>query len=364
MAQINTLIKPTNECNMRCKYCFAEKYGYNDSLLDLKTLKKYLELLSKKYDYINLIWHGGEPLTVPLSYYEEAYNYCQKLDSKFIYSIQTNGTLLNEENINFFKEHNTGIGLSFDGLSNDKTRGNTQIILDKIDLLNFKGMYPGAIIVVNQNNVNSLIEEYEYFKKLNLGMKMNPMFNDGAAKENNFFDLDPDNYIHSFVDFFKYWALDMNCNINVSTCINFANLIINEYSGICTHNSCLKKWLCLDSNGHLYPCDRLCLNEYDLGNVLNMNIIDEAFENEKFINLLKKNVLRRQNCIEKCNYFKNCYGGCNANAILNEINSNDISCYIQKGILNELKKFIAQLECLKDYDKLNYSFKKVLIKRQ
>ena len=39
MAQINTLIKPTNECNMRCKYCFAEKYGYNDSLLDLKTLK-------------------------------------------------------------------------------------------------------------------------------------------------------------------------------------------------------------------------------------------------------------------------------------------------------------------------------------
>ncbi len=43
-------------------------------------------------------------------------------------------------------------------------------------------MYPGAIIVVNQNNVRSLIEEYEYFKKLNLGMKMNPMFNDGAAK--------------------------------------------------------------------------------------------------------------------------------------------------------------------------------------
>ena len=41
MSQINTLIKPTNECNMRCKYCFAEKYGYSDSILDLKILKKY-----------------------------------------------------------------------------------------------------------------------------------------------------------------------------------------------------------------------------------------------------------------------------------------------------------------------------------
>lgn len=364
MSQINTLIKPTNECNMRCKYCFAEKYGYSNSLLDLKILKKYLKLLSQKYDYINLVWHGGEPLIAPLSYYEEAYDYCQKLDSKFIYSIQTNGTLLNNENIDFFKEHDTSIGLSFDGLSNSKTRGNTQTILNKIELLKSKEMYPGAIIVVNQNNVNSLIEEYEYFKKLNLGMKMNPMFNDGAAKENNFFNLNPDNYIHSFVEFFKYWVFDTDCNINVSTCMNFANLIINEYSGICTHSSCLKKWLCLDSNGHIYPCDRLCLNEYDLGYVPEMNVIDEAFENEKFIKLLQKNILRRQTCIETCEYFKNCYGGCNANAILSEINNNDISCYIQRGILSELKKIIIKLECEKNYDKLNYNFAKILIKKE
>lgn len=161
---------------------------------------------------------------VPLSYYEEAYDYCQKLDSKFIYSIQTNGTLLNKENIDFFKKHDTSIGLSFDGLSNSKTRGNTQTILNKIELLKSKEMYPGAIIVVNQNNVRSLIEEYEYFK--------------------------------------------------------------------------------------------------------------------------------------------NCYGGCNANAILSEINNNDISCYIQRGILSELKKIIIKLECEKNYDKLNYNFAKILIKKE
>lgn len=208
------------------------------------------------------------------------------------------------------------------------------------------------------------LDKPEDKKKLNLGMKMNPMFNDGAAKENNFFNLNPDNYIHSFVEFFKYWVFDTDCNINVSTCMNFANLIINEYSGICTHSSCLKKWLCLDSNGHIYPCDRLCLNEYDLGYVPEMNVIDEAFENEKFIKLLQKNILRRQTCIETCEYFKNCYGGCNANAILSEINNNDISCYIQRGILSELKKIIIKLECEKNYDKLNYNFAKILIKKE
>ena len=48
MEYINTLIKPTNKCNMRCKYCFAEKYGYDSSILEMKKLKKYLTLLSKK----------------------------------------------------------------------------------------------------------------------------------------------------------------------------------------------------------------------------------------------------------------------------------------------------------------------------
>lgn len=280
-----------------------------------------------------------------------------------VYSLQTNGTLLNTDNIDFFKANSTNIGLSFDGLTNDKTRSYTQKILENIKLLQSNGMYPGAILVVNQNNVNNLIGEYEYFKSLNLGMKMNPMFNDGAAKENNFFDLDPNEYIKNFVEFFKYWSLDATCNINVSTCIELVNLVLNEKSSVCTFNSCLGKWLCFDSDGHLYPCDRLCLEEYDLGDVTRMASIEEAFENKNFLKLLQNSISRRQNCIENCEYFKNCYGGCNANSILNEKNKNSVSCHIQKGILKEIKKFIIELNNEKEYDKLNYSLSKVLIKR-
>ena len=50
--------------------------------------------------------------------------------------------------------------------------------------------------------------------------------------------------------------------------------------------------------------------------------------------------------------------------ILSEINNNDISCYIQRGILSELKKIIIKLECEKNYDKLNYNFAKILIKKE
>jgi len=81
------------------------------------------------------------------------------------------------------------------------------------------------------------------------------------------------------------------------------------------------------------------------------------------IKLLQRSISRRQNCIEECKYFKNCYGGCNAKAILNESNRNNVSCYIQKGILEGIRNFIIELNNQKEYDKLNYSLSKILIRR-
>lgn len=158
-------------------------------------------------------------------------------------------------------------------------------------------------------------------------------------------------------------GFDTSCNINVSTCLEFTNLILNEGCGVCAFNSCLGKWLCLDSNGHLYPCDRLCLDNYDLGDVKKIMSVDEIFESEKFVNLLKYSILRRQNCIEKCNFFKNCYGGCNANSILSEMNGNNVPCYIHKEILKKIKEFIIEIYSQKEYDKLNSSLSKILIRK-
>jgi len=156
--------------------------------------------------------------------------------------------------------------------------------------------------------------------------------------------------------------MDPDCNINVSTCIELVNLVINEYSNTCTFNSCLMKWLCLDSNGHIYPCDRLCMEQFDLGDIDEINSIDEVFYNKNFVELMQMSISRRQKCIDNCEYFRNCYGGCNANAILNLEHDNNISCYIQKEILREIKKFIIELNEQKKYDNLNYSLSKILKK--
>lgn len=362
MRQINTLIKTTHNCNLRCKYCFHQKYGYTGNLIKIENVKKYIDLLDEKYSLINIVWHGGEPLLAPIEFYEEIYDYCDKKNSNFRFSVQTNGTLLDDKKIKFFKDNNTGIGLSFDGLNNEQMRSRTSKILDNIQLLQDNGYNTGAIMVVNQANVFQLIEEYEYFKEINLGLKLNPMFIDGAAKDKVELYLNPDDYINNFINLFKYWTKDINGNINISNCSELVDLVLNEHSNICTHSSCLTQWLCLDTDSNIYPCDRLCYPQFLLGNVEDINDIESVFETPNFIYLLDNSVKRREKCIEECEYYKNCYSGCNANLFLEkeQIKNNNLACYIQKNILKELKKYI--LEAKKEDKSLNPMYQKILRK--
>ena len=279
-----------------------------------------------------------------------------------MFSVQTNGTLLTPKIVDFFNRTNTNIGLSFDGLNNELMRRHTYETLEGIKLLQKNNYNPGAIIVINQNNVKNLINEYEYFKSMNLNMKINPMFNDGAAVKEGLPSLDPNEYIKYFTNFFKYWINDKTCNINVTTCEELVNLVLNEHSKVCTFNSCLGKWLCLDSDGIIYPCDRLCTDEYNLGNIEDITSISEVFMNDNFLKLLEKSILRRDECIKTCEYYKNCYSGCNANSILSELEGINISCYIQKGILKELKEYI--LNAKYNIQDVNPTYSRILAKRK
>ena len=346
---------------MRCKYCFHEKYGYSNDLLDINKLEKYITLLCSEYDFINIIWHGGEPLLAPLSFYEEIYEFCDHFDKEFLFTVQTNGTLINQEIIDFFRKRNTNFGLSFDGLNNEYTRGNTSKILNSIGLLQENGFRPGAVLVVNKTNVSNLIDEYNFFNSMGVGLKLNPMFIDGEAKmHKDDLGLNPDEYIENFTQFFKYWTLDNNGQINVATCNELVNLILNEHSGVCTFNSCLGKWLCFDSDANIYPCDRLCTPEYSLGSIDSLSSINQIFESDVFYDLLKSSVERRTECIETCKYYKNCYAGCNANAILNKNDEyeNGVSCYIHKGILERIKSYV--LESTEQTEHLNPQYVKTL----
>jgi uncharacterized protein len=124
------IIKPTHKCNLNCPYCYDEhnrECVYTDGMMSMKTVEKISEVF--KDDVANWIWHGGEPLMMPLDFYYKANKKINSMidNEKFHIDIQTNGTLINQDTIDMFKEFDIQPGLSFDGLNNENTRKNTTI---------------------------------------------------------------------------------------------------------------------------------------------------------------------------------------------------------------------------------------------
>ena len=66
----------------------------------------------------NLLWHAGEPLAVPVRWYEEAFEVISEFpnaDKLVQHSIQSNGILINDKWCEFLKKNKVDIGLSIDG---------------------------------------------------------------------------------------------------------------------------------------------------------------------------------------------------------------------------------------------------------
>src|SRR5215471_163259 len=67
---------------------------------------------------LEVAWHGGEPLIVPLAWYEDAFTLMAKRCPPLLqltHSFQTNGLLLNQDWVRFLARVQARVGLSIDG---------------------------------------------------------------------------------------------------------------------------------------------------------------------------------------------------------------------------------------------------------
>ena len=119
------LVKPIGPlCNLDCGYCFySEKKTFfpkqnNFSVSDevLKTfIKKYIT--SQEIPEIQFVWQGGEPTLLGLGFYKNVVSLQKKYteNKTIVNSLQTNGTLLDDEWCVFLKNNSFLVGLSLDG---------------------------------------------------------------------------------------------------------------------------------------------------------------------------------------------------------------------------------------------------------
>lgn len=114
------IIQPTPFCNIDCSYCYLPNRQ--------STAKITPALLHRTFENafgsglvrqpFTVIWHAGEPMVLPPDFYRKAFAICHSHNSNgtpVVQAFQTNGTMIDEDWIEFIQESKLQIGVSIDG---------------------------------------------------------------------------------------------------------------------------------------------------------------------------------------------------------------------------------------------------------
>src|SRR5258708_28330732 len=114
------VLQPTPFCNLDCSYCYLPDRQ--------STRQMSAEVLEQTFEWafssglvrapFTLLWHAGEPLVMPVSFYEGALVLLEKHNRCGVpvqQSFQTNGTLIDEAWGDFVLARAAPLGASADG---------------------------------------------------------------------------------------------------------------------------------------------------------------------------------------------------------------------------------------------------------
>ncbi len=176
------LAKPTGAvCNLACGYCFYldKEQLYPDSRFHMsdEVLKAYIKQLlsSQPVPEVSIAWQGGEPTLMGLDFFKRSVELVKRYKrpgQQVSFSLQTNGTRLDDEWCTFFKEHNFLIGLSLDGppeMHNayrvDKGgQGSFDQVKHAWDLLQKHKVDTNILCALHAANASHPLEVYRFFR--------------------------------------------------------------------------------------------------------------------------------------------------------------------------------------------------------
>ena len=364
MKKLVFIIKVTDGCNLRCKYCYNSELGYHGKVLSLENLDKALRLFPSVYTDVDIIWHGGEPMICGIDYYKKVLkiqkDIMEEFPITFVNKIQTNGTLIDKKWVNFFKKNKFKVGISFDGLDNENYRGKTEDTLRGMDLLKKNGVGFGSIAVAASPEYD-LIQNYEFFAQKGIGVDFSALYSEGGGK-----DLEgkpTDKFASDMCDLFDHWLFDTD-GVDVRTFTSYMLMALGKNFKTCNHCSCHGKFLCIDSNGDFYNCARSSMHAYPLGNVNEVSSVSDLLHSKGFEQLLRGAISRREKC-KGCEYFNLCQSNCSDTAIYEDGLENipKEACLRFKVIYSHIKEKTLELINSKDnLSKYNPAVKSALKK--
>lgn len=335
-----------HDCNLACKYCFAEEGEYKGhrELMNYEVGKKALDFLianSGNRKNLEVDFFGGEPL-MNFQVVKDLVAYGRELEvlhnKKFRFTLTTNGVLLDNEVMEFANKEMSNVVLSIDGRKdvNDSMRpsrngkGSYELIVPKFQKLadsrNQTNYYVRGTFTHNNLDFSEDVKHLA-----DLGFKQISVEPVVALPEDSYAITEED-LPKLFDEYDKLAKLILEYKKEGKN-FNFFHFMIDLTGGPCVAkrlSGCGSgtEYLAVTPWGDLYPCHQFVgIPEYLMGNVFEGVKTPELRDEFKLCNVYAKEKCR--NCFAK--FY--CSGGCAANSFKFHGNINDaydIGCELQK----------------------------------
>ena len=335
-----------HDCNLACKYCFAEEGEYHGrrELMSFEVGKKALDfLVANSGNRINLEvdFFGGEPL-MNFDVVKDLVQYGRSLEEKnhkkFRFTLTTNGVLLNDDIMEFANKEMANVVLSIDGRKEvhdfmrpfRKGQGSYDLIVPKFQKL-AESREQMNYYVRGTFTRNNLDFAEDVLHLADLGFEQISVEPVVAGEEEEYAITETD--IPAIKEEYDKLAKALLERTEQGNGVNFFHFMIDLEGGPCVAkrlSGCGSgtEYLAVTPWGDFYPCHQFVgQEEFIMGNV-DIGVVKTEIRDE----FKGCNVYAKENC-KQCFAKFYCSGGCAANSYNFHGNINDtydIGCELQR----------------------------------
>lgn len=340
----HVLAKPSGAiCNLDCAYCFflAKEQLYPGSTFRMAddVLEAYIGQLIAGHtvDHVTIAWQGGEPTLMGLDFFRRAMAIAERHrrpGMRFEHTIQTNGTLLDDEWCGFLKEHGFLVGISIDGPAelHDRYRvdkgGKPTFakVMRGLRLLQQHGVDYNVLTTVNSANAEHPLEVYRFLRdevgtdwmqfipvveRVNASGRALLQEGDTVSERS----VGAEQFGRFLTAIFDEWVRRDVGRVFVQTFEAAVRRWLDLPARMCVFDATCGLGPALEHNGDLYTCDHFVEPKHRLGNIKDTPIIElVASEQMRVFGAAKRDSLP-QYCRE-CPVLFACNGECPKNRFI------------------------------------------------
>jgi uncharacterized protein len=327
------VVQATPFCNLDCAYCYLPNRSSTARMSEVTLERLFESVFSSPFvsDRLTVLWHAGEPLVAGVEYYRQAFAIIERLnrtDIRVTNSVQTNGTLLDRDWIEFFRRHDVRIGISLDGPPHlhDRHRrnrnggGTCEKVLRAVRLLR-RNDYPFHVItVLTRESLSAAHELFSFYIENGISeVAFNIEEIQGEHSRSSLQDEDLGEAVRSFFRDFLTLVERHPGKLEVREFANVFGMITDPSAADCNPQTEPMRIVTVGVNGELstFSPELIGSRSERYKNFIFGNVHEDGLAGivaqPNFMDVCADIRLGVQRCRQSCEYFELCLGGAPAN---------------------------------------------------